>query len=179
MEFNGYMVGTVGHMLNSKAISHITDNEKQKLRSIHGCPVNRRIPAKMSRSCFRNMCLTFQSHAGINSNKQNGKNTRMTLRGFKSNNTLVCVGCIIGESVRNNKEYEAPPELTFVDITPPVIPPHPKARKGRVKLTKGEVQHIRKLHQEGVKISRLMELYSKMSRAAISNVVNRITWKNI
>jgi hypothetical protein len=91
-------IETTGHVTRFGTTT-ATAIEKMKLQSMRGCPVNRNITARMSRSCFRKSCLRFQELAGVIVNKDNKKYkkkySRMTPTGFASNNKHVCTDCKI------------------------------------------------------------------------------------
>jgi hypothetical protein len=176
--------GTAGHTTRFGTTT-ATALEKIKLQSIRGCPVNRNIPARMSRSCFRKACLRFQELAGIvsreNTAKKNNKYARITTSGFASNNKRVCLNCKIGKAVRNNKPFGAPPKLEFVNLVPveqKVNKYTPKIQATK-KLNTKDVLKIREMHQDGFSIVSIQMKFSKVSVTTISNVVNRVTWKNI
>jgi len=145
------VVGTAGHTIGYGATT-ITDAEKASIQKVCGCPVNRKMPVRMSRASFRAVCLKFQDHAGITSRKQGGKVLRMAKNGFRSNSKHICPTCATGKAVRNNKPFEAPCEyITFADIQPVGVYKNPKAprRQASQKLNEEQAKRIRRMHQEG------------------------------
>ena len=136
----------------------------------------------MSRASFRIACLRFQKHAGITSRrKKKVTASRLTKIGWVSNNKSICIGCPIGNKVRNNKKFNPPDKIEFVDLRPVGTKKKKKAPKHQStqKLSEDDVRRIRRMHQEGYSITGILVIFNNVSRSAISNVVNRVTWKHI
>lgn len=115
------VVSSNGHTLFRLKHCSASEREKFKLMKSRGCPVNKKIPTKMTRDAFVRMCTAFQKMAGIikenNPNKdQKGKAVRSTAHGFRTNNQKVCTDCEIGEAVRNKQNFKPPINLTFVKL---------------------------------------------------------------
>lgn len=174
-----HVIGTAGHTIGTGR-TMLTDNEREKIKMVGGCPVNKGVPTRMSRATFRSACLKFQEYAGITSDKQMGKEVRITYGGFKSNNKAICIGCACGNHIRGNRTFIPPSRnVTFIEFERPVVPSHPMDRESKRKVSTNDVHRIRALYQEGVSIAALLEMYPLLQRTAMSNIVNRVTWKNI
>ncbi len=175
--------GISGHATRFVSTS-LTPEEKEKIQLVKGCPINKGFPTKLSRASFRIACLKFQKHAGVTSRKDKSKpilKSRSTPAGWRSNWTYICPECKIGKKVRQNKPFDPPNKIEFIDLVPPKIKRSKKGmhRHATQKLTEKEVKQIRQMHQDGYTIADILIVFSKMSRTAISNIVNRVTWKYI
>lgn len=175
-------VGTAGHTIGSSATT-VTNHEKIMMQKLRGCPINRKMPVRMSRASFVKACLKFQELAGIIPRRKSKKiKTRMTSNGFKSNNRHICPECSAGCLIRNNKPFVPPDEkVEFVDLRPKGTAKKNKAphRQTTQKLSVPEVIQIRQMHQDGCSITAMLKVFTQVGRATISNVVNRVTWKHI
>lgn len=161
----------------------ITKEEKEKIELLKGCPVNNNIPVKMSRNGFRKACMIHQKYAGIIDNKEKKFiGGRCTKEGWKGSNKHVCSTCKISGLVRLNRPFEIPPNIEFIDLISDTASSIPRKRsnrdhRGRAKLTEEDIREIRKLYENDTCIKELLVLYPQMSRTAMSNIVNRVTWK--
>ncbi len=176
-------IGTSGHTIGNGGTT-ATDHEKVMMQKVRGCPINRRMPVRMSRASFVRACLQFQKLAGITSRRDTDKTStsRMTKHGFRTNNKHICPECMAGRLIRNHKPFDAPNDkVEFVDLQPVGIKKNSKAlkRQATQKLSEAEVKRIRAMHQDGYSIVAIMQRFTQVSRTTISNIVNRVTWKHI
>lgn len=181
---------TTGVRLRSKVPqSKILD--KLKNFAAGGCPINRKIPTKMSRESFIITCQAFKKIADHDRNNKN-KYAISTPQGFRTNNRRVCVDCEIGIAVAAEKPFEAPFHITFIELTDlkerPLFKDKPepekksnikaKPRERGIKLTKKDVIRIRKMHKEGYTVPGLCEIFP-VTTSTMYRVVNYESWRNV
>jgi len=87
-----------------------TEDVRAKLAVARGCPVNRRIPTKMSKESFEKMCL---SHYRRN---KGGSTTSMSETGFTSKQGGLCMTCPVGQAIEEGSPYILPVGLELIDL---------------------------------------------------------------
>lgn len=110
--------GTAGHVSGSEMRGKTSQKiylEKLKNLAASGCPVNKKIPTKMTRKSFIEACNHHRTLAETDRNRNN-KFAIITMTGFKSNNKRMCVNCERGERIKSGEPFEPPFNVTFIEL---------------------------------------------------------------
>lgn len=185
------VAGLSGHVIGSKVRTTIEPEEKEKIMTIRGCPVNQRIPTKMSVDSFRSTCKIHQKNANVGGElKDRGK---MSMSGFRSNNWYVCSACTIRDAINKGAEFKPPFGVTFTDLTggeltrklPAEARRKRKAKKERrkvthQKITEEQLREIKLLLSGGMSVANIyLKIDKILSLKAIYNIKNGTSWSHL
>ena len=184
--------GLSGHMSGAQLrgkVSQIVSLEKLRTVATSGCPVNKKVPTKMSEKAFVRTCNHYRELAEKDRNHKN-KFVISTLTGFKSSNRRMCVDCKTGEKVKNEKPFKPPAGITFINLDDIVVrlevrlKPKKKevtkikSKRKKIRLTKEDVVLIRKMHKEGYSVPSLCRLFP-VTPSTMYRVVNNESWRSV
>lgn len=197
-------VGLSGHAITTKVRTTITPEERGKMMSLRGCPVNRKIKTKMTRDAFKRACLIHQENAGIGNSSEEelegGNKGIITLDGFKTNNWYMCAMCNTGEQIREgNNTFKPPINLTFIKGPVPTTKrkkrkkhsKHTKNRRRRTgrdgsaiiprkKVTDDQVMEIKKMLANGVSVTQIhADIGGVICKTSIYNIRKGSCWAHV
>ena len=87
-----------------------TSEMRKRLLNACGCPINNRLPTKLSQESFISMCLI---HRGRIHGRQK---TDRSAKGTIHDNTYICGECDIGYKIESGLEFDPPEGITFDDL---------------------------------------------------------------
>ena len=154
--------------------SKLTDEEKNNLRRLRKCPINKNFQVKMSKGAFRRACLKCQQHviATFTANTETKVMGRLTRGGFYALDRELCSECQTGKDVREGKEFTPPNDKVEFIVFNKDISKYAGGKGSRTQLTDIDITKIKQLRKEGYTIEELMVMWPSFEHDTLLKAIN-------